>query len=87
MALRTITYANKTAINTNASIPDTNKVNASDMNMIKEVVNENSAEQDIINSGQETTNNNLQNNKQDKILTGKSLPSTATNGTIFLLYS
>ena len=87
MALRTITYANKTAINTNASIPDTNKVNASDMNMIKEVVNENSAEQDIINSNQETTNNNLQNGKQNKILTGTSLPSTATNGTIFLFYS
>lgn len=36
-----ITYTDKVAVNQNASIPDINKVNASDMNEIKRVVNEN----------------------------------------------
>ena len=36
-----ITYADKSAMNVNSSIPDTNKVNASDMNEIKSVVNAN----------------------------------------------
>ena len=36
-----ITYADKSAMNVNSSIPDINKVNASDMNEIKSVVNEN----------------------------------------------
>ena len=36
-----ITYENKVALNENASIPDINKVNASDMNEIKSVVNGN----------------------------------------------
>lgn len=34
-----ITYANKVALNQNSSIPDINKVNATDMNEIKRVVN------------------------------------------------
>lgn len=34
-----ITYANKVALNQNSSVPDINKVNAGDMNEIKEVVN------------------------------------------------
>jgi hypothetical protein len=34
-----ITYANKVALNQNSSVPDINKVNAIDMNEIKEVVN------------------------------------------------
>lgn len=41
MAINTITYADKSAIYTNASIPDTNKVKDSDMNEIKTVVNTN----------------------------------------------
>lgn len=41
MAINTITYANKSAIYTNSSIPDANKVNDSDMNEIKTVVNDN----------------------------------------------
>ena len=41
MAINTITYANKSAIYTNASIPDANKVNDTDMNEIKTVVNDN----------------------------------------------
>lgn len=36
-----ITYADKSAINVNASIPDTNKCNATDLNQIKSAVNTN----------------------------------------------
>lgn len=36
-----ITYEDKAALNINPDIPDTNKCNASDMNEIKQVVNEN----------------------------------------------
>lgn len=36
-----ITYENKVALNQNSSIPDINKVNDTDMNMIKNVVNNN----------------------------------------------
>lgn len=36
-----ITYENKEALNQNSSIPDKNKVNDTDMNMIKNVVNDN----------------------------------------------
>lgn len=36
-----ITYEDKVALNINPDIPDTNKCNASDMNEIKKVVNEN----------------------------------------------
>lgn len=36
-----ITYANKTALNENTGVADANKVNASDMNEIKTVVNAN----------------------------------------------
>lgn len=39
-----ITYADKTAMNVNSSVPDINKVNASDMNEIKLVVNNNYTE-------------------------------------------
>lgn len=39
--MATINYDDKVALNENSSIADINKVNASDMNLIKEVVNEN----------------------------------------------
>lgn len=39
MALQKITYANKTALQENASIADVNKITASDMNEIKTVFN------------------------------------------------
>lgn len=42
MAVQTITYDNKVALNENAEIADINKCNASDMNEIKSVVNNNS---------------------------------------------
>ena len=41
MAIQTITYSNKTALNSNSGVADTNKVNAADMNEIKTVVNNN----------------------------------------------
>ena len=41
MAINTITYGNKSYINQNSSVADTNKVNAADMNEIKSVVNAN----------------------------------------------
>lgn len=44
MAVQNISYTNKVALNQNAGISDTNKVNASDMNEIKTVVNNNATE-------------------------------------------
>ena len=41
MAIQTIQYQNKVALNTNPEIADINKCNASDMNEIKSVVNNN----------------------------------------------
>lgn len=38
--MATINYDDKVALNENSSIADINKVNASDMNLIKEVVNQ-----------------------------------------------
>lgn len=43
MAVQTITYQNKVALNTNQDIADVNKCNASDLNEIKDVVNNNAA--------------------------------------------
>lgn len=91
-----ITYANKSALNVNSSIADVNKCNASDMNEIKNVVNQNDDNVGAL-SGLNTTNkssivnavnevNTKVGTKQDIILSGTSLPSTVTNGAIFLLY-
>lgn len=44
MAVSTITYTNKVALNENASVADINKVKAEDMNEIKSVVNNNASE-------------------------------------------
>lgn len=44
MAVQTISYANKSYINQNSEIADTNKVNDTDMNEIKSVVNNNATE-------------------------------------------
>lgn len=43
MNLQDITYDNKAAMNENASIPAINKVQASDMNQIKEAINNNNS--------------------------------------------
>lgn len=50
-----ITYEDKVALNINPNIPDTNKCNASDMNEIKNVVNEND---DNVNNLKSITLNN-----------------------------
>lgn len=44
MAIQTITYSDKQAMGTQPSIPDINKVTDSDMNEIKDVVNNNASE-------------------------------------------
>ena len=44
MAVQTITYGNKQYLNQNANIPATNKVQDTDMNEIKSVVNNNATE-------------------------------------------
>lgn len=44
MAVQTITYDDKSYLNQNSSIADINKVNDTDMNMIKSVVNNNATE-------------------------------------------
>lgn len=95
--MQVIGYTNKSALNQNASIADINKCNAADMNEIKSVVNANASEcgnasalnttdkTSIVNAVNEVNNN--VGTKQAIILTGTTLPETATNGTIFLLYS
>lgn len=44
MAVQTITYDDKQYLNQNSNIPDINKINDTDMNMIKSVVNNNATE-------------------------------------------
>lgn len=95
--MQTISYANKTALNVNSDIADVNKCNASDLNSIKSVVNANASECGNASSLNTTDKSSLVNGinevnsnlgtKQNTILTGTSLPSTVTNGAIFLLYN
>lgn len=95
--MQSINYTNKTALNQNSSISDVNKCNASDLNQIKTVVNANATECGDASSLNTTSKTSLVSainevntglsGKQATILTGTSLPGTATNGTIFLLYS
>lgn len=95
--MQTISYTNKSALNQNSSIADINKCNASDMNSIKTVVNANASECGNASSLNTTSKTSLVSainevntkvgTKQATILTGTSLPSSATNGTIFLLYN
>ena len=92
--MQKISYADKVALNTNASVPDVNKCTASDMNSIKNITNANVDEYNEFSNNQETLNgqysqsiSNLENNKQDNIVSGTSLPATVVNGQIFLLYN
>lgn len=95
--MQTITYTNKTALNTNSGVADINKCNASDLNQIKTVVNANASEcgnASALNTSTKTSLvaaiNEVQSNlgnKQGTILAGTALPGTVTNGQIFLLYS
>lgn len=67
MAVSTITYTNKVALNENASVADINKVKAEDMNEIKSVVNNNASE-----TSANTTNiTNLQTYSTSEVDTGK----------------
>lgn len=43
MAVQTITYSNKSNLNVNSQVPDINKINDTDMNQIKSVVNNNAS--------------------------------------------
>ena len=95
--MQVISYTNKSALNVNSDIADVNKCNAADLNEIKSVVNNNASEcgnasdldttdkTSLVNAINEV-NTNL-GGKQATILTGTSLPGTATDGTIFLLYN
>jgi len=95
--MQNISYTNKTALNVNSSIADVNKCNASDLNSIKSVVNANATEcgnASNLNTSSKTSLvsainevNTKIGTKQNTIQTGTSLPGTATNGTIFLLYN
>lgn len=95
--MQVITFADKSALNQNTSIADTNKCNASDLNQIKNVVNANATECGDSASLNTTSKTSLVSainevntglaGKQATILTGTSLPGTVTNGAIFLLYS
>lgn len=95
--MQSISYTNKSALNANAGIADINKCNATDMNEIKTVVNANATECGNASSLNTTSKTSLVSainevntglsSKQATILTGTSLPGSATNGTIFLLYS
>ena len=48
MAVQTITYGDKSFLNENANIPATNKVQDTDMNEIKSVVNNNATIQESV---------------------------------------
>ena len=92
--MQVISYTDKSALNVNPDIADVNKCNAADLNEIKSVVNNNASECGNA-SDLNTTDksslvngiNEINNNKQATILSGTSLPGTATDGTIFLLYN
>ena len=95
--MQVISYTDKSALNINGGIADVNKCNAADMNEIKSVVNDNASEcgdASDLNTTDKTSLVNAINEvntglggKQATILAGTSLPGTATDGTIFLLYN
>ena len=58
MAVQTITYTDKVALNENPNVADINKVTDDDMNEIKSVVNNNSNEEWI---GMEIADSSLSN--------------------------
>ena len=92
--MQLISYTDKSALNVNPDIADVNKCNATDLNNIKAVVNNNAVEcgdasdlNTIDKSSLVNGINEINNSKQATILSGTSLPGTATDGTIFLLYN
>jgi len=69
MSVQTITYSNKSNLNVNSQVPDINKINDTDMNEIKSVVNNNA---DILSGIQGTllwTNSSPTNNFTPQTIT------------------
>lgn len=87
MAINTITYANKSYINQNQSVADTNKVNAADMNEIKSVVNANANIVGDSSDLEETDVITELNNIKGKILWTNSNPTNNFSGTTITLNS
>ena len=74
MAVQTITYGDKSYLNQNADIPATNKVQDTDMNEIKSVVNNNANE-----TSNNTTNiDNIVNSLNGTVLYENSIGSSST---------
>ena len=59
-----ITYADKSAINVNPDVADTNKVNAADMNEIKTAVNDNDSRITAIETGNYYSTNEVKTDKK-----------------------
>lgn len=74
MAIQTITYDNKVALNENPSVADINKVTDDDMNEIKSVVNNNATETS-------TNTTNIATNTNDITSLKKLVPDILWNGT------
>lgn len=81
MAVQTITYDDKSYLNQNSSIADVNKVNDTDMNMIKSVVNNNAgvlsnnvniSESEVL-IGVDNNGNNVYRNKLSYTVTGNTI--------------
>lgn len=63
MAVQTITYDDKQYLNQNSEIADVNKINDTDMNEIKTVVNNNATELTNVINAEEYSTNEVQTNK------------------------
>lgn len=74
MAIQNITYANKSYVNQNANVAATNKISDTDMNEIKNVVNNNATELENTNNNVSNTQT-LINNVKGKILWTNPSPS------------
>lgn len=76
-----ITYENKVALNVNSDIADVNKVNATDLNEIKEVVNTNDDNAGLLSNLNTTDKSNLVNAINEVITNTKvSIAKIITNG-------
>lgn len=76
-----ITYENKVALNVNSDIADVNKVNATDLNEIKEVVNTNDDNAGLLSNLNTTDKSNLVNAINEVITNTKvSIAKITTNG-------
>lgn len=84
MAIQTITYADKTALNENAGVNAVNKCQASDLNEIKSVVNNNANElTNVIESGSNSNGKWVKYADGTMICYGTTLMPTLTMTTAF----